>query len=108
MFAVLVGKAPEVSGKKGAPDVVDEVVGEVKGVVEDSMTTMIDVIMVVRIESIEVVEDAMTTLDVERDRADTTTAMMMTGLATATDITLVRQVTTWAHLLLHKDDILRE
>ena len=87
----------------------DEVADEVKGVVEEgSMTTMIDVIMAVRIENIEAVEDAMMTLDMVHDRADTTTDMTMTGLATATDITLARQVITWDHLRLHKVDTLRE
>src|SRR5258707_1923926 len=109
MVVVLVGKDPEVSGKKGAPHVVpDEVVDEVKGVVEDSMTTMIGVIIAVQIENIEVVGDAMMTLDVEHDRAHITTDMKMTGLATATDIMLVRQVITWDHLRLRKDDTLRE
>lgn len=98
------------SGKKGAPHVVpDEVADEVKGVVEDSMTTMIDVIIAVRIESIEVVEDATMTLDVEHDRAATTTDMTMTELAMATDIiTLAHQVMTWDLHRLHKGNTLRE
>jgi len=108
-FAVPVGKAPEVSGTNGVPHVVaDEVADEVKGVVEDSMTTMIDVIIAVRIESIEVVGDAMMTLDVEHDLAATTTDMTMTGLAMAMDITLARQVITWDHHRLHKDNTLQE
>jgi hypothetical protein len=98
-----------VSGKKGAPDVaLDEVADEVKAVGEDSTTTMTDVITAVRIENIEVVEDAMMTSDAEHDRADTTTDMRMTGVATAMDITLLRQIITWVRLRLHKDDTLQE
>jgi hypothetical protein len=98
-----------VSGKKGTPDVVPDVVADgVKDVVEDSMIMMIDVIIAVRIESIEVVEGAMMTLDVERDQVATTTDMTMTELAMATDTTLDRQVITWDHLRLHKDNTLRE
>jgi hypothetical protein len=99
-----------VSGKKGALDEVpDEVADEAKGVVEeDSKIMMIDGIMAARIESIEVVEDAMMTSDAEHDRAATTTDMTMTGLAMATDIMLARQVITWDHHHLHKDDTLRE
>jgi putative heme iron utilization protein len=84
----------------------DEVADEVKGVVEDSMTMMTDVIMDVQKENIEVVEDAMMTLvDAEGDRADTATDTMMTE-ATATVIVQAHQVITRHRLRLHHDNLL--
>ena len=91
--------------------VVPDVVGaEERDVVEeDSMTMTIVVITAVRIEIIEVVEDAMTTLDVEDDRADTTTDMTTTDLPTAMDTILAHPVIIiWGHLRLHKHDNPRE
>lgn len=84
-----------------------KVADEVKGVVEDLMTTMTGGIMVIQIENIEVVEGAMMTSDVEDDRVDITIDMTMIGLIATTDITLAPQVTTWdCHL--PKDDFQRE